>query len=79
MEKNKKAISLILEAIDLLQDLKFMYAKPHLFMAINEIKKVPINIKKAKKNKIKSMDPAKSLKMVENIIKKEKKYLENNK
>ena len=75
MEKSKKSISLILEAIDLLQDIKFMNAKDHLNIAIKEIKKASIQHKKTKKISVESKNPSLSLKMVEKIIFEEKNKL----
>jgi hypothetical protein len=79
MEKSKKAILLILEAIDLLQDIKFMYAKDNLNIAIKEIKKASIQHNKTKKISVESKNPSLSLKMVEKIILEEKNKLKNNK
>lgn len=79
MEKSKKAILLIFEAIDLLQDIKFMYAKDNLNIAIKEIKKASIEQNKKNKIKFESKKPSLSLKMVEKIIFEEKNKLKNNK
>lgn len=76
MNNQKKAIALINEAIDLLKDIKFMYAKANLNMALSEIKKIN-NLKQKQKNKniniAKSNNPKLSLEMVEKFINIEKK------
>lgn len=71
MENQKKAIELINQSIDLLKELKYIYAKSYLNQAINEINKIK-NIKIENKNNIKSTNPKLSLRMVENLLNKEK-------
>ena len=77
MQNQKKAIELINQSIDLLKELKYIYAKSYLNQAINEInktnktnktKKIKTNNKEYKK----STNPKLSLQMVENLINKEK-------
>ena len=72
MENQKKAIELINQSIDLLKELKYIYAKSYLNQAINEINKIK-NIKIENKKNIKSTNPKLSLRMVENLLNKEKK------
>lgn len=74
LENKIKAILLINEAIDLLKDVKFMYVRSNLHMAINEINKIKDKKNKDKKIKI-STNPNLSLKMVEKILNKEKKII----